>query len=128
MAEPKQSDQATQASQAAPRGARAAANAAPTESTPEPVKDAGFRGEGVDKGELAEGQAVVSTTKEVPHEADATSAPGPYNDLPIDRPPVSTSNPQEPIAQSLVEGAGAGNQGQPEIPPEKRRPENTENV
>jgi hypothetical protein len=51
--------------------------------------------------------SVESTTETVPHEADATSAPGPYDDLPINRPPVSTNRPDVPIAQSLVAGAGA---------------------
>jgi len=63
------------------------------------------------------GQAVQSVTETVPHEADASSAPGPYADLPVDRPPVSTNDPETPIAQSLVAGAGAPT-GEPEIHPE----------
>lgn len=51
--------------------------------------------------------AVESTTEAVPHPADGTSAPGPYEDLSPDRPPVSTTQPDVPIAQSLVAGAGA---------------------
>ena len=52
---------------------------------------------------------VVSVTDTVPHPADASSAPGPY-DMPIERPPVSTTKPDVPIAQSLVAGAGEGDQ------------------
>lgn len=61
--------------------------------------------------------AVESVTTDVPHEADASSAPGPYDDLPINRPPVSTNDPETPIAQSLVAGAGAPT-GEPELHPE----------
>ena len=57
--------------------------------------------------------AVESVTETVPHPADASSAPGPYEDLDAERPPVSTSRPDVPIAQSLVAGAGA-----PQPPPE----------
>lgn len=60
-----------------------------------------------------EGQAVESVTETVPHEADASSAPGPYQDLDVERPPVSTARPDVPIAHSLVAGAGA-----PQPPPE----------
>ena len=61
--------------------------------------------------------AVMSVTTEVPHEADASSAPGPYKDLDVNRPPVSTNDPETPIAHSLVAGAGAPT-GEPEIHPE----------
>jgi len=64
-----------------------------------------------------EGEAVLTKTEEVPHEADASSQPGPYDDLPVNRPPVSTNDPEQPIAQSLVAGAGAPT-GEPEIHPE----------
>lgn len=67
--------------------------------------------------EPGKGQAVESVTKTVPHEADATSAPGPYKDLPVNRPPVSTNDPETPIAHSLIAGAGAPT-GEPEIHPE----------
>jgi hypothetical protein len=67
--------------------------------------------------EPEEGQAVQSVTEEVPHEADASSAPGPYEDLDVNRPPVSTNDPEVPIAHSLVAGAGAPT-GEPEIHPE----------
>lgn len=53
------------------------------------------------------GQAVTSVTTEVPHPADADSAPGPYEGLEVNRPPVSTNRPDVPIAHSLVAGAGA---------------------
>lgn len=53
------------------------------------------------------GNAVESVTTNVSHPADADSSPGPYNDLPINRPGVSTNRPDMPIAQSLVAGAGA---------------------
>ena len=42
----------------------------------------------IEEGNAAEGEAVESTTTEVPHEADASSEPGPYEGLEIDRPPV----------------------------------------
>jgi hypothetical protein len=64
-----------------------------------------------------EGQAVESTTEEVPHEADASSEPGPYEGLDVNRPPVSTNRPDVPIAASLVAGAGAPTP-EPEIHPE----------
>jgi hypothetical protein len=61
--------------------------------------------------------AVQSVTTVVPHEADASSAPGPYNDLDVNRPPVSTNRPDVPIAHSLVAGAGAPT-GEPDYHPE----------
>jgi hypothetical protein len=72
--------------------------------------------------EPEEGQAVESVTEETPHPADEDSSPGPYTDLEINRPPVSTNEPDTPIAHSLVGGAGAPSpqvtppeeQGQPE--------------
>lgn len=67
--------------------------------------------------EVEQGVAVVSTTEATPHPADETSAPGPYDGLEVDRPPVSTNDPQTPIAQSLVAGAGAPTP-EPEIHPE----------
>jgi hypothetical protein len=62
------------------------------------------------------GQAVTSTTEVTPHPADETSAPVPMDDMSPDRPPVSTTQPDVPIAHSLIAGAGAGNQnvGEPE--------------
>ena len=61
----------------------------------------------IDEADMSEGQNVQSVTEEVPHPADGDSAPGPYEGLSPDRPPVSTTDPQVPIAQSLVAGAGA---------------------
>lgn len=60
-----------------------------------------------DKIEKSDLPGVESVTEETPHPADEDSSPGPYNDLSPDRPPVSTSKPDVPIAQSLVGGAGA---------------------
>lgn len=51
--------------------------------------------------------AVTSVTTDVPHEADSSSAPTSTQDLPVNRGAVSTNDPQHPIAQSLVAGAGA---------------------
>lgn len=65
------------------------------------------------------GNAVESVTETVPHPADASSAPGPYEDLDVNRPPVSTNEPQTPIAQSLVAGAGAPS---PEFTPPEEQP------
>lgn len=68
--------------------------------------------------EIAPG-AVQSVTTETPHEADESSQPGPYDGLEVDRPPVSTNDPEQPIAQSLVAGAGAPTPpGPDEIHPE----------
>jgi hypothetical protein len=76
--------------------------------------------------EIAPG-AVQSVTTEVPSEADASSAPGPYTEdgepLDVNRPPVSTNDPETPIAHSLVGGAGAPS-GEPEIHPETHVAEN----
>lgn len=66
--------------------------------------------------ELAPG-AVQSVTTTVPHEADASSSAGPYTDLDVNRPPVSTNRPDVPIAHSLVAGAGAPT-GEPDYHPE----------
>lgn len=66
--------------------------------------------------EIAPG-AVTSVTTETPHPADESSAPGPYKDLDVNRPPVSTNDPETPIAHSLVAGAGAPTP-EPEIHPE----------
>lgn len=63
------------------------------------------------------GQAVTSVTEVVPHPADASSAPGPYDGLELNRPPVSTNRPDVDIAHSLVAGAGAPT-GPPEYLPE----------
>jgi len=60
------------------------------------------------------GNAVTSVTENVPHPADASSAPGPYDeDMPINRPGVSTNQAPGEIAQTLVAGAGA-----PSVPPD----------
>ena len=67
--------------------------------------------------EVEQGVAVVSTTEATPHPADESSQPGPYEGLEVNRPPVSTNDPETPIAQSLVAGAGAPT-GEPEIHPE----------
>jgi hypothetical protein len=69
-----------------------------------------------EKGE-AYAAPVETVTEKVPHEADASSAPGPYEGLEVNRPPVSTNDPEQPIADSLVAGAGAPT-GPPEIHPE----------
>ena len=61
----------------------------------------------IKKADAEAGQAVESVTEEVPHEADASSAAGPYEGLEVNRPPVSTNRPDVPIAASLVAGAGA---------------------
>jgi len=66
--------------------------------------------------EIAPG-AVQSVTTETPHPADESSAPGPYEGLEVNRPPVSTNDPEQPIAHSLVAGAGAPT-GEPDIHPE----------
>ena len=52
--------------------------------------------------------AVQSVTDTTPAAADEDSAPGPYDGLELDRPPVSSSQAPAELAQSLVAGAGAG--------------------
>lgn len=76
----------------------------------------GIRAADPDKGE-AYAAPVETVTENVSHEADASSAPGPYADLDVNRPGVSTNDPEQPIADSLVAGAGAPT-GEPEIHPE----------
>lgn len=67
--------------------------------------------------------AVESVTEETPHPADETSAPGPYEGLEVNRPPVSTNQATTPIAQSLVAGAGAPMPPNPDEPlPEEQTP------
>lgn len=69
-----------------------------------------------EKVEVAAG-SVQSVTTETPHPADESSQPGPYDGLDVNRPPVSTNDPETPIAHSLLGGAGAPT-GEPEIHPE----------
>ena len=73
-----------------------------------------------------EGQAVDTVTEATPHPADEDSTPGPYAGLSPDRPPVSTTQANVPIADSLVAGAGEGNQGQAEVNPEDQVAEGEE--
>jgi len=54
-----------------------------------------------------EGAAVKGVTENVTHPADASSQPGPYEDLEVNRPGVSTNKAPGEIAQTLVAGAGA---------------------
>lgn len=68
------------------------------------------------------GQAVTSVTTVVPHKADASSAPGPYEGLEIERPPVSTTKSDVPIAHSLVAGAGAPTSAAPAAEEPKAEP------
>jgi hypothetical protein len=70
----------------------------------------------IQKADPEKGQAVQSVTTETPHPADESSAPGPYDGLELNRPPVSTNRPDVPIAHSLVGGAGAPT-GPPEYDP-----------
>lgn len=51
--------------------------------------------------------AAETVTHETPHPADESSAPGPYDGLKADRPPVSTTKSDVGVAQSLAAGAGA---------------------
>lgn len=51
--------------------------------------------------------AAETITHETPHPADESSAPGPYDDLSAERPPVSTTQSDVDVAQSLASGAGA---------------------
>jgi hypothetical protein len=82
-----------------------------------PRKDAGdVRPADPDKGE-AYAAPVETVTENVSHPADASSAPGPYEGLEVNRPGVSTNDPEMPIADSLVAGAGAPTP-EPDIHPE----------
>lgn len=69
------------------------------------------------KGNMKENDEGQVTTEATPHPADESSAPGPYEGLEVNRPPVSTNRPDVPIAESLVAGAGAPT-GEPEVHPE----------
>lgn len=55
---------------------------------------------------LHEPDKALHPAGEPEHAADKTSIPGPKYP-PIERPPVSTTKPDEPVLQSLVTGAGA---------------------
>lgn len=55
------------------------------------------------------------------HAADKTSVPGPEFP-PLERPPVSTTRPDEPVLRSLVTGAGAHMPPDPEKYDEMGRP------
>jgi hypothetical protein len=82
-------------------------------------------GKGIEKPDPDKGQAVQSVTEVTPHPADESSAPGPYDKLDLNRPPVSTNRPDVPIAHSLVAGAGAPT-GPPEYHPELSEEEQKE--
>jgi hypothetical protein len=62
----------------------------------------------IDEGVDVTVAAVESTTKATPAEADKTSVPNAL-DAKANQPPVRTNRPDVPIAQVLVEGAGAHN-------------------
>lgn len=61
---------------------------------------------GIEPGNVTASASVQSTTEETPSEADETSAPNVVN-TENEQPPVRTSTPDTPIAQTLVAGAGA---------------------
>lgn len=66
--------------------------------------------DGIEAGAEGAVAPVQSTTEETPSAADESSAPGPYqgDDAPKpEDPPVRAAKPDTPIAQVLVEGAGA---------------------
>ena len=60
--------------------------------------------EGIDAGNIVSAPVVQSTTEETPREGDETPMPNVLETEPA--PPVSTQEPDVPIAQTLVAGAG----------------------
>jgi hypothetical protein len=64
---------------------------------------------------------VESITEKVPSEADATSAPNVVN-TDHERPPVATSTPDTPIAQTLAAGAGEHTPPDPDVFDKDGRP------
>jgi hypothetical protein len=75
---------------------------------------------GAEKSDVPGVQSVVSDDGQLAP-ADKTSIPGPEYP-PIDRPPVSTTRPDVPIAQSLITGAGKHMPPDPEKYDEMGRP------
>jgi hypothetical protein len=61
---------------------------------------------GIEPGNVAMAASVQSTTEVTPAEQDKTSAPNAL-DAKNEDPPVRTSKPDTPIAQTLTAGAGA---------------------
>jgi len=67
---------------------------------------------GIDAGNIVSSPVVQSTTEEVPREGDETSMPNVLETEPAA--PVSTQEPDEPIAQTLAAGAGEHTPPDPE--------------
>jgi len=67
---------------------------------------------GLDAGNVAESPVVQSTTEVVPRDGDETSMPNALETEPAA--PVSTQQPDEPIAQTLAAGAGEHTPPDPE--------------
>lgn len=63
---------------------------------------------------LHEPDKALHPAGEPEHVADQTSVPGPVFP-PMERPPVSTTRPDEPVLKSLVTGAGAHVPPDPEL-------------
>lgn len=76
---------------------------------------------GIDPGNIVVGASVQSTTKETPSPADETPAPNVLN-TENEQPPVRTSRPDTPIAQTLVAGAGEHTPPDPEVFDKDGRP------
>jgi len=67
------------------------------------------KAKGIDEGPAGGPSGVQSTTEVTPSEADESPAPGPYKGEgapKLDDPPVRTTDPNVPIAQTLAAGAG----------------------
>lgn len=85
--------------------------------------------DGIEAGAEGAVAPVQSTTEETPSAADESSAPGPYqgDDAPKpEDPPVRAAKPDTPIAQVLVEGAGAHTPPDPDEFDKEGRPRRPE--
>lgn len=68
----------------------------------------------IKEGEVTHAPIVQSTTEATPSEADTTSMPNAIN-TESEQPPVRTSRPDTPIAQTLAAGAGEHTPPDPEV-------------
>lgn len=82
---------------------------------------------GIKEGESAGPPGVQSTTTATPAEADKTSMPNAM-DAQNEDPPVRTSSPDTPIAQTLAAGAGAHTPPDPKVFDKDGRPRSVTGV
>lgn len=101
------------------RSTRATATATTGES--ESVEKTIENAPGITPGNVKAQAVVQSTTEETPSEADKTPAPNVIN-TENEQPPVRTSKPDTPIAQTLTAGAGEHTPPDPEVYDKEGRP------